>query len=126
MTIFRIVTVVLTRFQAKNVLPPFVKLLQCLPNLHTIQIPHAHSAITGALKAAFEGSVFPSVRTLTMPTCAHEVLRCCPGAREVTCIEEDGGRLASALADAGCNELETLRHVSPGPMMLKRGQRCLF
>lgn len=117
---FRIVTVVLTRFQTNNVLPPFVKLLQSLPNLHTIQVPHAHSAITGALKGAFEGSSFPSVRTVIMPTCAHEILRCCPGTRDVTCIEDDGGRLVSALADAGCNKLEAIRHVSPGPVMLKR------
>ncbi|KAF8596239.1 hypothetical protein BDV93DRAFT_563523 [Ceratobasidium sp. AG-I] len=116
----KIVTVVLTRFQTKIVLPPFVKLMQSLPNVHTIQIPHAHSAITGFLKTAFEGSTFPSVRTIIMPTCAHEILRCCPGARDVTCIEDDGGRLVSALADVGCSKLEVLQYVSPGPGMLKR------
>jgi hypothetical protein len=122
----RIVTVTLTRYKTTTVLPPFVKLLQSLPNVHTLQVPHAHSAMTGALKTAFEGSSFPSIRTVIMPTCAHEILRCCPETRDVTCNEGDGGRLVSALADAGCSQLEVIRYVSPGPVMLKRERLLAF
>ena len=124
--VYRIVTVVLTRFQTKSVLPPFVKLMHSLPNVHRIQIPHEHSAITGFLKTAFEGSVFLDARIVIMPTCAYEILRCCVGAREVTCNEDDGGRLVSALTGAGCSRLEVLQFTSPGPAMLKRRRRVCY
>ncbi|KAG8720875.1 hypothetical protein FRC09_008842 [Ceratobasidium sp. 395] len=102
----RIVTVTLTRYKTDVVLPPFVKMLQLLPNVHTLQIPHAHSAMTTALKDAFKGSTFPSIRTVIMPNCAHEILRCCPGVESVTCNEDDGGKLVSALLEAGCSKLQ--------------------
>lgn len=116
----RVVTVALTRFQTSNVLPPFVRLLSALPNIHTLEISHAHSAMTKALKDAFEGNVFPSIEKVILPTCAHEILRCCPEVREVTCNEDDGGRLVSALAQNGCKKLEILRNVYPGPVLMKR------
>jgi hypothetical protein len=122
----RVVTVTLTRFQTSKVLPPFVKLLNALPNVHTLEIPHAHSAMTGALKEAFEGSVFPTVQKIILPTCAHEILRCCPEIREVTCNEDDGGRLVGALAHNGCKKLEVLRGVSPGPVLIKRKLLAYF
>ncbi|KAG8710789.1 hypothetical protein FRC11_004125, partial [Ceratobasidium sp. 423] len=103
-----------------SVLPPFVKLLGALPNVHTLEIPHAHSAMTKALKEAFEGNVFPSIQKIILPTCAHEILRCCPEVREVTCNEDDGGRLVSALVHNGCKKLEVLRGVYPGPVLTKR------
>ncbi|KAF8679434.1 hypothetical protein RHS04_04813 [Rhizoctonia solani] len=116
----KVVTVTLTRFQTSKVLPPFVKLLRALPNVHTLEIPHAHSAMTGALKQAFEGKTFPTIQRIILPTCAHEILRCCPEIREVTCNEDDGGRLIGALVQNGCKKLEVLRGVSPGPVLMKR------
>ncbi|KAG8728610.1 hypothetical protein FRC11_010619, partial [Ceratobasidium sp. 423] len=94
---------------ASNVLPPFVKLLGALPNVHTLKIPRAHPAITKVLKKAFKDNVFPSIQKIILPTCAHEILRCCPEVREVTCNEGDGGRLVSALAHNGFKKLEALR-----------------
>ncbi|KAG8785220.1 hypothetical protein FRC12_017832, partial [Ceratobasidium sp. 428] len=116
----RIVTVTLTRYKTDVVLPPFVKMLQLLPNVHTLQIPHAHSAMTTALKDAFKGSTFPSIRTVIMPNCAHEILRCCPGVESVTCNEDDGGKLVSALLEAGCSKLQAVRGLYPSPTTLKR------
>ncbi|KAJ1311876.1 hypothetical protein OPQ81_010335 [Rhizoctonia solani] len=116
----KVVTVTLTRFQTSSVLPPFVKLLGALPNVHTLEIPHAHSEMTAALKEAFEGNIFPSIERVILPTCAHEILRCCPEVREVTCNEDDGGRLVSALVYNGCKKLEVLRGISAGPMLMKR------
>ncbi|KAH7345420.1 hypothetical protein B0J17DRAFT_702824 [Rhizoctonia solani] len=113
-------SVALTRFQTSNVLPPFVELLGVLPNLHTLEIPHAHSEMTKALKAAFEGNIFPSIQKVILPTCAHEILRCCPEIREVTCNEDDGGRLVSALVYNGCRKLEVLRGIYAGPILMKR------
>ncbi|KAG8742198.1 hypothetical protein FRC10_001894 [Ceratobasidium sp. 414] len=76
--------------------------------------------MTAALKEAFKGSSFPGIRTVIMPTCAHEVLRCCPEARDVTCNSDDGQKLVSALIAAGCNKLEVLKYVALGPTILKR------
>ncbi|KAF8605225.1 hypothetical protein BDV93DRAFT_572836, partial [Ceratobasidium sp. AG-I] len=89
----RIVTVCLARFEAKKTLPPFVELLENLPNLHTIQIVYAHSDLGPQIKAAFRDKVFPSVRSVILPNCASDILTCCPGVQEVTCNEDDGGRL---------------------------------
>lgn len=114
------VTVTLTRFQPTNVLPPFVKLLRTLPNVHTLEIPHAHSAMTTALKGAFEGNAFSSIEKIVLPSCAHEILRCCPSIREVTCVEDDGARLIGALTRGECSKLEILRNVTPGPVLMKR------
>ncbi|CAE6398930.1 unnamed protein product [Rhizoctonia solani] len=116
----RVVTVSLSRFQTSKVLPPFVALLGVLPNVHTLEVPHAHSQITKALKAAFGGNVFSSIQKIILPTCAHEILRCCPEVREVTCNEDDGGRLVSALVHHGCRKLEVLRGVCAGPTLMKR------
>ncbi|QRV90573.1 hypothetical protein RhiJN_18591 [Ceratobasidium sp. AG-Ba] len=76
--------------------------------------------MTTALKNAFEGSSFPSIRTVIMPNCAHEILRCCPHVESVTCNEDDGGKLASALVEAGCSTLQVARGFSLGPNHLKR------
>ncbi|CAE6421440.1 unnamed protein product [Rhizoctonia solani] len=116
----KVVTVTLSRFQTSTVLPPFVKMLGVLSNVHTLEISHAHSLMTRALKEAFEGNVFPSIQKVILPTCAHEILRCCPEVREVTCNEDDGGRLVSALVHTGCKKLEVLRGVCPGPVLMKR------
>lgn len=107
----RYVNVVLTRFQTHSVLPAFSKCLSILPNVHTIQILHAHSAMTTALKDAFRGHTFPSVKTIFLPEQAHEVLRCCPNLRKVVCIQGSGSKLVTAIAKAAkhVEELENFR-----------------
>ncbi|KAF8679868.1 hypothetical protein RHS04_04806 [Rhizoctonia solani] len=116
----RTLTVCFTRFEPRKVIPPFVRLLKALPNLQTLEIPHAHGSMTSILKSYFEGNVFPTIQKVVMPTCAHEILRCCPGIREVTCNEGDGGTLVSALVSAGCSSLEVLEGIAAGPLQMKR------
>ncbi|KDN38685.1 hypothetical protein RSAG8_09360, partial [Rhizoctonia solani AG-8 WAC10335] len=117
----KVVTVTLTRFQTSKVLPPFMKLLGVLPNVHTLEIPHTHPAMTTALKVTFGGKVFPTIQKVILPTCAHEILRCCPEVREVICNEGDGGRLVGALVYNECKKLEVLRGVyAAGPILMKR------
>ncbi|KAF8600331.1 hypothetical protein BDV93DRAFT_588353 [Ceratobasidium sp. AG-I] len=110
-TLLRVVTVCLNRFEIKRILPPFVELLENLPNLHTIQIVHAHGSLASKLKAAFRDKVLPSVRSVTLPNCAHDILRCCPGVREVTCNSDDGGLLIAALSEGDCNQVQVLRGI---------------
>ncbi|KIM73044.1 hypothetical protein PILCRDRAFT_829424 [Piloderma croceum F 1598] len=116
----RTVTVSLTRYKTSTILPAFANCLAVFPNLHTIQVVHAHSQMTTAIKTAFEGHTFPSVRTIIVPSCAHEILRRCPGVEDLTCNEDDGSKLIGALAWAKCGNLKTLRGISPNKAQAKR------
>ncbi|KAG6819257.1 hypothetical protein H0H93_013701, partial [Arthromyces matolae] len=91
------VSVALTRCDHKAVLSAFVQCLESLPNLHTLQVVRAHTQMTTHLKLAFEGHVLPQVRTVVLPDHAHNVLRSCPGVREVMCNYDDGGKLIGAI-----------------------------
>jgi hypothetical protein len=117
-----IVTVSLTRYQTGTILPAFAECLAALPNLHTIQVVHAHSQMTTPLKNAFKGKSFPSVRTVIIPSCAHEILRCCPAVEDLTCNEGDGSTLIGALVAAKCNNLRTLRGIPMNSAKAKREQ----
>lgn len=81
-------SVSLTRYQTEWVLPAFSACLVSLPNLHTIEIYYTHPNITTAIKEAFEGCSLPSVQTAVLPPAAHDILRCCPNVRDVTCSGE--------------------------------------
>ncbi|CAE6467863.1 unnamed protein product [Rhizoctonia solani] len=116
----KVVTVTLTRVRASKILPLFVRLLGSLPNVHTLEIQHACGTMTTALKGAFRGHVFPSIQKVILPTCTHEILRCCPEVREVISNESDGTSLVSALVYHGGKKLEVLRNVHAGPVVMKR------
>jgi hypothetical protein len=105
---FSTMTVSLTRYQVKKILPAFVNALEMLPNLHTLRICHAHSQISTYLKNAFEGHVFPQIKTVVLPSCAHNILRSCPNVKDVTNIEEDGTKLAGAI----CRECPQVERVA--------------
>lgn len=99
----RTVTVSLTRCSTLTVLPAFAACLRALPNLHTLRIMHAHSQMTSALKSAFESVELPQIRTIILPTCAHNILRSCPNIVDLTCNEDDGSQLISAMAKSSQN-----------------------
>jgi hypothetical protein len=120
--LIRIVTVSLTRYKASTILPAFANCLAVLPNLHTIQVVHANTQMTTAIKTAFKGHTFLSVRTVVVPSCAHEILRRCPGVEDLTCNKDidDESKLIGALASAKCGNLKTLRGISPNKAQAKR------
>ena len=101
-------TVSLTRYQFATILPAFVEALEMLPNLHTLRICHSHSQMSTYLKSAFEGHVFPQIQTIVLPSCAHNILRSCPNVKDVTNVEEDGTKLASAI----CKECPLVERVA--------------
>ncbi len=101
----------LTRCSPKTVLPAFVKCLENLPNVHTIQILHAHSQMTTMLKTHFEGHHLPTIRTIILPGHAHEILRICPEVRKVVCNDGDCSKLISAIAKK-CKNVEVLEGFS--------------
>jgi len=112
--------VTLTRYQTATILPAFAQCLTILPNLHTIKIVHAHSKMMSHLKSAFEGKTFPTVRNVSLPSCAHAILRCCPAVEDVACTRGGGSTLISALAAGKCNKLTKLSGITPNEFMAKR------
>ena len=50
-----------------------------------MEIYYVHPNITTAIKNAFKGCSLPSVETAVLPAAAHDILRCCPNVRDVTC-----------------------------------------
>ncbi|KIJ30057.1 hypothetical protein M422DRAFT_267854 [Sphaerobolus stellatus SS14] len=111
--------VVLTRCATNIALPAFAKCLASLPNLHTLDILHAHSQMTTHLKEGFKRGNFPAIKKIILPSCAHNVLRCCPEVTSVTCIEENGSKLIGAIASS-CPKVEVLERFSPDINMAKR------
>ena len=104
-------TVSLTRYSPDTVLPAFAACLSHLPSLHTLRICHAHSQMTMTLKGMFEGKRYPQIRTIILPTCAHYILRACPNVVDVTCNEDDGSQLLSAMAKE-CRHVELIEGIS--------------
>ena len=100
-------TVTLTRYSTDTVLPAFAEGLSHLPNLHTLRICHARRQLTTVLKDEFEGKQYPQIRTVVLPTCAHYILRACPNVLDVTCNEDDGSQLLSAMRKV-CTQVEVL------------------
>ncbi|CAA7268069.1 unnamed protein product [Cyclocybe aegerita] len=89
--------VILTRYQAATLIPTFSAALGKLPNLHTLHVLHAHTAMTTALKTGFEGVALPQIRTLIIPGNGHEILRSCPHVLTVRCTSEDGSKLITVI-----------------------------
>jgi len=85
--------VVLTDFSSITVFAEFARCLAMFPNLHTLQLLSNGTRIAEPLKVAFEGRMFPSVRTLVFTFPTHPIVACCREARQVTAF----GRMASSL-----------------------------
>jgi len=81
----------------ETVLPAYVRALEALPNLHTLQVICKHHKITAALKGVFGGHFFPQVRTIALSGHAYPILRCCREVRKVICMGYDAGKLASTI-----------------------------
>ncbi|KAH7922308.1 hypothetical protein BV22DRAFT_1037638 [Leucogyrophana mollusca] len=106
------VTVGLTRYQVADIIPAFARCLASMPNLHTVEVVHAHSQMTTALKQAFEGRTFPTVRKIVLPSCAHEILRCCSGVEDVACNEDSGSTIIGAIVKGNCTDVRKLIGIS--------------
>ena len=116
----RVTNVCLTRYHTEDILPAFASCLEILPNLHTLQIVHAHSQMATALKNAFQRRSYPQIRKVVMPSVAHHILKCCPEVREVVCTQEDGRKLITALKAGHCSKVEVLEGFIPDDPMMKR------
>ena len=70
----------------KSSFPPFVKCLQSLPNLHTLEIGWVNSSATTELNDALTGAKLPQIKTLILPHAAHPLLQHCRDVEDVVCI----------------------------------------
>ncbi|KAF8548476.1 hypothetical protein OG21DRAFT_1516237 [Imleria badia] len=106
------VSVVLTRFHSAEIIPAFAACLATLPNLIAIQVIHAHSQMTTAIKNTFEGKRFPSVRRISLPCSAHEIIKSCPNAEEVICTEGNGSTIIGSIIKGDCQQVRDLKGIS--------------
>ncbi|KAJ7581038.1 hypothetical protein C8J56DRAFT_254931 [Mycena floridula] len=104
--------VVLTSWDAENVIKRFGKCLALLPNLHQLQI----FTVPGdpyLIDTAFDGIMLPQIKTLVIPSQADELLRHLPGLTTLHCdvfpsLQDDLMGLEYVLDAVGsCPELTT-------------------
>jgi hypothetical protein len=70
----------------KSTVPSFVKCLESLPNLHTLEIPFADERITDQLANALKLIKLPQIKTLIIPPATHPLLRHCHGVEDLVCV----------------------------------------
>ena len=102
-------SVTLPHYSTAVDIPAWVRAIEALPNLHTLQIVRTAHKMSTLLKNSFKGHIFPQIRTISLPTYAHHILRCCPEVRKVICINQlDSRSLVSAIAKH-CKKVEDVQ-----------------
>lgn len=86
----------------------FVKCLTTLPNLHTLKVVSMWDrklvkVLVTALRK--EKPQLQRVRTLVLPTAAHQLLRYCPNVEDLTCCNAPDGNFVETLVASGLNHL---------------------
>jgi len=78
------------RFLWVTYFPSFIKCLESLPNLHTLEIgPPDCCWRTTVAKNALKGINLPQIKTLVLPPAAHPFLKHCPNVEDVDWVIED-------------------------------------
>ena len=98
----------ISRYATPTVLPACVEAIEALPNLHTLQIVRTHDQMSNIFKRIFDGHVFPQVRTISLPSNAHNILRCCPEVRKIICnAGMDASTVVGAISKV-CRKVEEI------------------
>lgn len=71
---------------SNSTLPKFIKCLESLPNLHTLEIGQTHIDITTPLGKALKGVELPQIKALVLSPTAHPLLRHCRNVEDVVCV----------------------------------------
>ena len=69
-----------------STVPLFVKCLEALQNLHTLEILSADDVLTSPLKNALKRVQLPRVHTLILPLAAHPLIGRCPNVEDLICV----------------------------------------
>ena len=101
---------------------PFVKCLEFLPNLHTLEIQSVNYSLTTSLQSALQGVKLPQIKTLILPPAAYPLLQCCRDVEDVVCVsgyqEESSDRLLKSLTSNLHSKVKRLvipLVIQPGP-----------
>ena len=69
-----------------SILPKFIKCLESLPNLHTLEIGRADGDITAPLEKALKHVELPQIKVLILPPAVHPLLRHCRDVEDVVYV----------------------------------------
>ena len=69
-----------------SILPKFVKCLEFLPSLHTLEIGRADGDITTPLEKALKRVKLPQIKVLILPPTVHPLLRHCCNVEDVVYV----------------------------------------
>ena len=72
--------------QPWSIFDSFVKCLESLPNLHTLEIRQMDNPSTISLQSALEGAKLPHIKSLTLPPAAYPLLQHCHNVEDVTWV----------------------------------------
>lgn len=72
-----------------SAIPPFVRCLESLPNLHTLEIGQGDNSIATPLENAVKRIQLPQIKTLILPPTAHPLLRPCHNVEDVVWVIRD-------------------------------------
>ncbi|KAG6375871.1 hypothetical protein JVT61DRAFT_2735 [Boletus reticuloceps] len=109
------VSVILTRYRYTEIIPEFAACLATLPNLSAIHVVHTEYRLKTTIRNAFRGIRLPSVRRISLPSLAHEIIRGCPNVEEVVCLADEyegGGRIIQSLAECKCYHVRIVKGIS--------------
>ncbi|KAF8432408.1 hypothetical protein L210DRAFT_3558364 [Boletus edulis BED1] len=110
--LIRTVSVILTTYRKAEIIPAFAACLATLPNLNTIHFVHIEWRMPTVIRNAFRGKRFPSVRRISLPSSAHEIIKRCPNLEEVTCVDGDGSKIVQSLVEAKCHQVRILKGIT--------------
>jgi len=71
---------------SNTTLPKFVKCLETLPNLHTLEIGRANGDVTAPLKNALQHVELPQIKVLILPPTTYPLLQRCRNVEDVICV----------------------------------------
>ena len=71
---------------SKSTFHPFVRCIQSLPNLQTLEIGWVDDFVTTPLKHALRGVKLPQIKTLILPPSAYPLLQHCHDVEDVVCV----------------------------------------
>ena len=66
--------------------PPFVRCLESLPNLHTLEIGRVDGSYVIPLKRALKRVKLPQIKTLILPPTTYPFLQHCCNVEDVVCV----------------------------------------
>ena len=80
--------------------PLFVKCLESLPNLHTLEIGQTGNLYATPLEDALKRVKLPQIKTLIIPPVAYPLLQHCHDVEEVVCVVNNQTKPSSGFLES--------------------------